>query len=223
MDSSKLNLTTQTKEIRKVTSLHEQESSGPATKKRLTNEGMIISASPEIGETSQPDAKRKERIDQITHPNDFVAETFRYHGCDHTIKKSTTVNRFKIPTEEQIEAYSQEVVTAVRKGNVQELREMLKAGKCLECCNRFGEGLMHMACRRGYLDIVRFLVVEAKCSLFVRDDYGRTPMHDACWSPKPNFKLMKFLIEQQPELLLMSDVRGHTPYSYARKEHWSEW
>jgi len=82
---------------------------------------------------------------------------------------------------------------------------------------------MHMACRRGYIDVVRFLVLEANVSLFVRDDYGRTPMHDACWSTTPNYELMEFLIEMAPDLLLMSDVRGHTPFSYVRKEHWKSW
>ena len=82
---------------------------------------------------------------------------------------------------------------------------------------------MHMACRRGFTDVVKFLVLEAKCTIFMRDDYGRTAMHDAAWSPSPNFEMMEFLIEQAPVLLLMSDVRGHTPFSYVRKEHWDTW
>lgn len=71
--------------------------------------------------------------------------------------------------------------------------------------------------------MVKFLVEEANCSLWVRDDYGRTAMHDAAWSPKPNTELMDYLLQKVPELLLMSDVRGHTPFVYVRKEHWKEW
>lgn len=71
--------------------------------------------------------------------------------------------------------------------------------------------------------MVQFLVEEANCSLWVRDDYGRTAMHDAAWSPKPNMELMDYLLQKVPELLLMSDVRGHTPFVYVRKEHWKEW
>jgi ankyrin repeat protein len=80
-----------------------------------------------------------------------------------------------------------------------------------------------MACRRGFLDVVKFMITEANVSLYVKDDYGRTPMHDACWAPTPNFPLMKLLIEKAPEQLFLSDVRGHTPLSYTRKGDWFEW
>lgn len=82
---------------------------------------------------------------------------------------------------------------------------------------------MHLACRRGYLDVVTFLVCEAGVPVLVRDDYGRTPMHDACWSTSPNLELMEFLLRTCPDLLLLSDVRGHLPFSYVRKEHWKAW
>ncbi len=58
----------------------------------------------------------------------------------------------------------------------------------------------------------------------VRDDMGRTPMHDACWSSAaPNHDIMKILIGAAPELLLSKDKRGHSPFDYARREYWPNW
>ena len=57
----------------------------------------------------------------------------------------------------------------------------------------------------------------------MRDDYGRTPLHDACWTVTPNFALMELLIRECPDLLLVKDARGFTPMSYTRKEHWGNW
>lgn len=181
----------------------------------------------EAGAIITSDEKRR-RLDAVldrppSNPGDFILAAFRANGCNASISMSTSSSLFHAPTEEEIASYNQDVLKATRERSFDKLRAMLEEGKSLQCCNRFGESLMHMACRRGFTDVVQFLVKEAKCSLYVRDDYGRTAMHDAAWSPKPNFELMGFLIDLSPELLLLSDVRGHTPFSYVRKEHWKEW
>jgi hypothetical protein len=35
--------------------------------------------------------------------------------------------------------------------------------------------------------------------------------------------LVKFILDREPDLLLVSDKRGHTPLDYARKDHWQTW
>lgn len=162
-------------------------------------------------------------VDQEKSPTDFVISLCQSKGFDAKIQPTSSCDTFQPPTEEQIEHYDIEVMTAVREQKIEVLRTMHKAGRCLQCCNRFGESLLHMACRRGFVDVVKFMIDEANVSLYVKDDYGRTPMHDACWSPLPNFPLMKLLIENAPEQLFLSDVRGHTPLSYTRKNDWVQW
>ena len=98
---------------------------------------------------------------------------------------------------------------------------MSAKGTSLQCGNQFGETLIHLACRRSNLDLVSFLVNEVGVSLRVRDDFGRTPWHDACWRTEPDLGLLDVLLDQEPELLLLSDKRGHTPLDYARREHWA--
>ena len=126
-------------------------------------------------------------------------------------------------TDEHISGYDMSKAAALRTEDVESFRTMHQNGQNLQVCNRFGESLLHMACRNGLTDIVKFLVKEAKVSLHVRDDYGRTPFHDACWTVEPNFALVEFLIQEAPELVGLSDVRGHTPFSYVRKNHWKQW
>lgn len=126
-------------------------------------------------------------------------------------------------TPEQIASYDTAVTAAVRAGNVAALRAMLRDGRDLQCSNRFGESIVHAACRRGSLAVVRFLLDEAGVSLRVRDDQGRTPLHDACWTRVPEFELVRIIVEREPDLLLVCDKRGHSPLGYVRRDHWGAW
>lgn len=161
---------------------------------------------------------------QIVNPQNLLVSILKEEGYDATTKESSRLKDFFLEvTDEHIAAYDQVVVKAVKDRNIAALREMHQNGRTLQCSNRFGESLIHMACRRGLTDIVRFFVKEAEVSLRVKDDFGRTPLHDACWSSTPNFPLLELLIEHDPDLLLVNDVRGHSPFSYARRNHWNEW
>ena len=126
-------------------------------------------------------------------------------------------------TEAHTAAYGSDVLKAVREGSISALREIHLSGRTLQCCNSFGESILHMACRHGELEIVRFLVNEAEVSFRVRDDFGRTPLHDAFWTQKPEIELVKLIISRCPDLLLLKDKRGFTPLAYARRDHWAEW
>jgi len=80
-----------------------------------------------------------------------------------------------------------------------------------------------MACRKGLKDSVEFLLNEAKVNFRVKDDFGRTPMHDAFWSAQPFLDVVKILMNHDPDLLLVSDSRGCSPLIYAPKDQWPVW
>jgi hypothetical protein len=67
------------------------------------------------------------------------------------------------------------------------------------------------------------VLLDAGSSVQVSDDYGRTPLHDACWTPNPNFETISLLLEKDPWLLSIADCRGSTPLGYVRKAHWGVW
>ena len=120
--------------------------------------------------------------------------------------------------------YDMEVSRAVRTCDLERMRVLHEEGKSFDACNRFGESLIHMACRRGDVRIVKFLMEEAKVRVDVRDDFGRTVCHDAAWTANPNFDVMDVLMRVvPPEFWVTEDKRGHTPFDYARREHWGPW
>lgn len=157
-------------------------------------------------------------------PDVYVQRLLRSNGYDSTSRPASSLTGFfEEPTEAQINAYDATVVTAVRDEDLDTLRNVHGSGRTLQCCNRFGESLTHMACRRGFVDVAKFLLEEVNVSTRVKDDYGRTVLHDACWSSQPRFELVELLIKRDPDLLLISDARGFVPFKYVRREHWGQW
>jgi hypothetical protein len=163
-------------------------------------------------------------IDVDPDPQTTLISILQSQGYKANIYKSSELNDFFLEmSDESTAAYDQDVITAVRDGDLHTLREMHKNGRPLQCSNKFGESLVHMACRRGLTDVVRFLIKEAGVTLRVKDDVGRSPLHDAFWSSEPNFDLLDLLIEHDADLLLVQDNRGHLPFKYARHNQWNAW
>jgi hypothetical protein len=130
---------------------------------------------------------------------------------------------FESTKEEEINAYDFDVLKAIREGDLDKLRNYHEAGRPLKCSNRFGESLLHLACRKALVPVVDFLINEAGVPVQVVDDMGRSPLHDAFWTPEPNFELIDLLVGKCPDLLFVKDKRGDTPLCYTRQNHWSKW
>lgn len=187
-------------------------------------------SSDEIVVQAQPEAKLQTVVEKPPpepqqSPVDFLREMFANNGYGKLLLQNQDDNlSFHRPSKAATDAYDLGVVQAIRYNDMDRLRQLLREGKSFNACNRFGESLIHMVCRRGNVEIAKFLIKEACVDVDVRDDFGRTPLHDACWTSKPNVAIMDLLLDNvSPELLLVEDVRGHTPFQYARKEHYEEW
>merc|ERR1719162_971838 len=149
-------------------------------------------------------------------------------GIDH---KSDSVV-FLETTPDRVEAYQNiELLAAVRRRDLVILKkiaaEKYASGGTMNACNRFGESILHLACRKGSLDVVKLLVGSevdgCDCSLLVRDDYGRTVLHDACWTVNPPWELIKLILKKYPVLWRVSDIRGHLALQYVPKSAWPQW
>jgi hypothetical protein len=160
-------------------------------------------------------------------PSAFIQSLVDENGTSSDSTDETTMplheTEFIPPSEEQIEAYNTDVVSAIRAGDISNLRNLYSQGQTFSCCNRFGESLLHVACRRSNADVVSFLLHEAHVSPRIKDDFGRTPLHDACWRGNPEFEIVELLLGVEPRLAFVADVRGHRPFQYARREHWGAW
>jgi ankyrin repeat protein len=162
-------------------------------------------------------------------PDEYLIQLIEalWPGVKLQVKSAVELdNFFPIITEQQMSAYNMHVVKMARLNDVTGLRKYFEENgrEALDCFNRFGEGLLNMACRRGFVEMAEFLLSpEVNLSARVRDDYGRTPLHDACWHPQPQLAICKWIMERDPSLFLVADKRGFTPFQYARKNDWTIW
>jgi len=128
-----------------------------------------------------------------------------------------------------LEAYNTPIVQEVRNNNLEGVKKLYEDGQFkygVNACNRFGESILHIACRRGHLDMVKFLIGEAGLSCAeIRDDYHRTPLHDAFWTSTASPDVVEYLLEQPyvMDLLMAKDKRGFTPLDYSRGEDRGKW
>ena len=171
-------------------------------------------------------------IDKLSRirPFDYVKAAFEANGfVDLAAIAEDSDARFLPPTASMLEAYSTSVVKDVRDNNLAGVKKLFENGQFqygCNACNRFGESILHIACRRGDLDMVKFLVGEAGLSVAeIRDDYHRTPLHDAFWTSTASPDVVDYLLEQPyvTELLLAKDKRGFTPLDYSRAEDRCRW
>lgn len=92
----------------------------------------------------------------------------------------------------------------------------------MDACNRHGESIVHISCRRGQAETLRFLLQNGG-RVHMCDDLGRTPLHDACWAKTPVFDCISTIMDQDPALIRVVDCRGASPLAYIRREHWPVW
>jgi hypothetical protein len=167
---------------------------------------------------------RMSEHDSDRNPQQHLMGIIDSHGVGVEIKDALHIQDFFSEySEDELNGYNSEVLNAIRNQDIAKLKELHESGRPLNCSNTFGESLIHMACRRGFFDVVSFLVHEAKVPVQVRDDYGRTILHDAAWTCEPDFQLVELILTECPDLLYMRDRRGDTPLAYARKSHWPAW
>jgi ankyrin repeat protein len=176
-----------------------------------------------ITQKPSPEKRIVMHTTNIENPNDYVTAIFKENGYgkDEIVQKSCS--KHTSPPPQMIEAYTMEIATAVREGDLDTLKRLHDSGAALDCCNRFGEHVLHMSCRHGHVEIFKFLVDEVKVPINIVDDMQRTPLHDACWSSKLNFEIVEIIIRKAPENMLCPDKRGHTPFDYTRQSDWSKW
>jgi len=126
------------------------------------------------------------------------------------------------PTPLQQASYHVHIVELVRRHDLESVASIMSSGISPNPCNSYGESLLHMVCRRGEHELLQ-IMIDNNCTIQVTDDYGRTPLHDACWASKPVFETIDLIIRRDARLFHMVDCRGAAPLSYVRKEFWPLW
>lgn len=199
-----------------TSSVHEQHACQPGSKQpRITS--PVISIELPSDERALPDG---------LSPEDFLVSALRERGYEKSewfLASCVDRGFFCKPTIQQIEDYDLVAGKAVRFGNINELGRLRSEGRRLDACNKFGESLVHLACRTGNADVVKFLVQNGG-NLTHCDDLGRIGLHDVCWATTtPQWDVVRIFIEADHTLLLAADNRGWTPLRYIRRQDWPEW
>ena len=159
-------------------------------------------------------------------PDDLIKNLVESHGYVYqTFPALELPNFFEPISPESVAAYDMTVLQAVRQQDVATLQRLHQEGRNLQCGNRFGETVVHTAARRGSQAVLQFLLHQAGVSVRVCCDYGRTALHDACWTAASdlNLDVISFLLDECPDLLYTTDRRGFTPLAYIRATASAEW
>lgn len=179
----------------------------------------------------------------ITTPNVLVVQQSpaEYLQSLLGLRSRAQPKRNRIP-DELLQGYDMVAIRAIRDNDVTQLKAILAQDessggdssssstpprhgrRTLNACNRNGESLLHMACRRGSFPVIEYMLRFGNVDVTLTDDFGRSCLHDVCWRPTPHVEIMRLLLSRVPiELVLQEDVRGHTPWDYCRKEQYPIW
>jgi Ankyrin repeats (3 copies) len=149
----------------------------------------------------------------------------RNRGYDTALYHTLDTGLHKPVTELQIASFHPHIIDLART-NAEGLAALLRSGLSANPCNRHGESLLHWVCRNKNLEALEVLI-ECDADLLVSDDYGRTPLHDACWNDKPNFAMIDCLLtnhDDGPRYLFHTlDRHGGSPLGYVDRMAWHEW
>lgn len=156
------------------------------------------------------------------NPQELLDRLLRERGYSTQRFAALKTAYYNRPTPLQEASYDVHLIGVVKRGDIDELEAILKSGISPNPCNNFGESLLHLICRCGNEKLLAVMLDHCAC-LQVSDDYGRTPLHDACWSTCPNFDLIEMILDRDPSLLFVVDARGSPPVEYLQKQFWSQW
>ena len=184
---------------------------------------------------SASDTKTSPKMKQIynvllqINPKEYAKAGFRANGFSVEQVREEATSNFQDPitTKSMTDQYTNETVRAFRQCDLPTIKQLVKDGKLTSnASNVYGESILHIASRRGNIEMLKFLIEELGVDpRKYCDDYGRTALHDACWTPtsEPAFDVVDFLLEHSPEHLLLKDKRGFTPLDYIRPNDHGKW
>ena len=158
----------------------------------------------------------------IISPQEYFDTLISSRGYSTTFYETLKTAYWNKPTELQLASNDVYLNNLVRQRDLKTLRSLVRCGISLNSCNVHGESLLHTICRLGDPEILMLWLVSGGI-LQVSDDRGRTPLHDACWTPTPCFEVVELILLTDRRMLHMKDARGNTPLNYVRKESWSAW
>lgn len=148
----------------------------------------------------------------------FLINLLRHRGYDVKLNPAMSSTYSRPILQSETDLYSKELLRAISVNNFPKLVDIYQKRKHLLASNRYGESTLHLAAQKSNHRVVRF-ILETEENPIIMDDYGRSPLTDAMWAVSPSFVVIEQLVTKYPDLLFLTDVRGHTPLNYLQPEH----
>lgn len=176
----------------------------------------------QVNDSKKRSKKTKDLVAPEVSPQIYLDVLLRSRGYSTTRYRTLDGAYYNKPSPLQKASYTTRLIDVIRRQSPEELRKLISCGLSPNGCNQFGESIVHNLCRRGDAEKLQILL-DYGCDVQVADDYGRTPMHDACWASHPNFDAVRLLLDRDSRLFVMTDARNAPPLSYVPKENWKAW
>ena len=154
-------------------------------------------------------------------PDEILKKLMAEKGLWYKSHRASELKNFFV--KQNYSDYNNDIAWAARNGDLKGLKDHVKSGLSPQCCSRHTESIIHTICRKGHQDLLEYLLEETDASLRICCDQQRTVLHDAAWSHKPNFDMIKMIIRRCPDLMYIEDNRGHTPLNYIPSQHFDDW
>ena len=172
-------------------------------------------------QSTEDDGSCQQNID--ISPQMFLDNLLRSRGYSTARFPSLQTAYSNPPTELQQVSHTEYMVSAVRANALSSIRAVLKAGLSPNPCNTRGESILHLTARSSPDASLLKLLLEYGATVQCVDDFGRSPLHDACWRTTPCFDIVSIILEHDARLMHVVDSRSATPLSYVPRSQWSAW
>jgi hypothetical protein len=166
-----------------------------------------------------PSDKKKNVSVPSLSPQDYLDGMVHSRGYSNERYSALSTGYYNRPSPLQLASYGVYVIDLIQCNDIESMKDVLDLGLSPNACNGFNQSIVHTTCRLSNIDMLSILL-QYGCTVH---DFGRTPLHDACWAPIPIFPLIEKLLDSDCNLLFVADSRGILPLSSIQKGHWSEW
>jgi Ankyrin repeats (3 copies) len=119
-------------------------------------------------------------------------------------------------------SYGVRLLELIDESNEEGFESCLLAGIHSNPCDEYGASALHRVCRQGNVALLEILL-DNDCVVQCADDFGRTPLHEACRCERLCLSLVETLMMQDIHLLYMADASGRLPLEYIKPEHWYDY
>lgn len=200
--------------------------------RRWSNSSLTL---PPLQVMTQEQAEEIMKEEVIPHPKETLFEMLRKETkfTEQTLTEDHEYwdTYFLEVTPERVNDFQSKVARLVTKGNLDDLKEhhqdSLKEGSIIpkinwNACNARGESYLQLACRANARNMAKYLMKQG-ATLKVRDKFGRSPLVELGWTNKPDFGLIRVVLQRAPALLFAIDRRQFLPFQYIPKDVHKDW